>query len=61
MAKRMFMTEFSARVGLHPNTIKAYEKQGVVVPERVGHCRVFTERDAQRVQAHRQKQVNGKS
>ena len=59
MSRKMFMAEFSARVGLHPNTIKSWERQGIVVPERVAHCRIFTEKDVQRVQAYRRKQANG--
>ena len=58
MAK-YFMTEFAQRVGVHSNTIKRWESEGVLCPERVGQMRIFTDRDLLRAQAHRRRRANG--
>ncbi len=39
----------AARVGLHPQTLRLYEKEGLLKPARRGSNRLYSERDIERV------------
>jgi MerR family transcriptional regulator/heat shock protein HspR len=39
----------AARVGLHPQTLRSYEREGLVKPARRGTSRLYSEYDLERV------------
>jgi MerR family transcriptional regulator/heat shock protein HspR len=43
--QRYRISEASKRVGLHPRTLMLYERLGLLVPERLGHQRRYSDDD----------------
>jgi MerR family transcriptional regulator/heat shock protein HspR len=39
----------SSRVGMHPQTLRLYERLGLVTPARRGNNRLYSERDVERL------------
>jgi len=37
------------RYGIHPQTLRMYEREGLVNPQRVGKNRLYSERDVERI------------
>lgn len=45
LVQRYRISEASKRVGLHPRTLMLYERMGLLVPERRGHQRRYSDDD----------------
>jgi len=37
------------RLGVHPQTLRVYEKEGLITPQRVGRQRFYSEQDIERL------------
>jgi DNA-binding transcriptional MerR regulator len=44
------IAKFAALAGLHPQTVRNYERKGLISPRRDrNNCRVFTDKDLEKV------------
>jgi MerR family transcriptional regulator, heat shock protein HspR len=47
---RLKISEFAALAGVHPQTVRNYERQGLIHPKRdKNNCRIFAEEDVQKL------------
>ncbi len=49
IAARLVRRETSTEPAIHPQTLRMYEKEGLVSPQRVGKNRLYSDRDVERV------------
>lgn len=49
IAARLIRRETAQEPALHPQTLRMYEKEGLVTPQRVGKNRLYSDRDIERV------------
>jgi MerR family transcriptional regulator/heat shock protein HspR len=49
IAARLVRRETPAEPPLHPQTLRMYEKLGLIKPQRVGKNRLYSDRDVERV------------
>ena len=50
ISEPVFLIGIAARmVGMHPQTLRLYERVGLIQPARHGHMRLYSERDIQRL------------
>lgn len=59
----VYFISIAARlVGMHPQTLRLYERKGLICPARIGHMRLYSSRDIQRLhmiqEYTRQRRVN---
>jgi MerR family transcriptional regulator/heat shock protein HspR len=49
IAARLVRRETPAEPAIHPQTLRMYEREGLVSPQRVGKNRLYSDRDVERV------------
>lgn len=49
IAARLVRRETPQETPLHPQTLRMYEKEGLVNPQRIGKNRLYSDRDIERV------------
>ena len=49
IAARLVRRETPAEPSIHPQTLRMYEKEGLVTPQRVGKNRLYSDQDIERV------------
>ena len=55
IAARLVRRDKPEETPIHPQTLRMYEKEGLVSPQRVGKNRLYSDRDIERV---RQQELN---
>jgi MerR family transcriptional regulator/heat shock protein HspR len=58
----VYIISIAARlVGMHPQTLRLYERKGLICPARIGHMRLYSSRDIQRlhrIQEYTRRRIN---
>ncbi len=50
--KRYYISEVAAKYNIHPQTLRLYEREGLLIPTRTkGNTRVYTEKDLKRLES----------